>query len=385
MNRSKITIVAIACLLISLNSCFFSSACAHKSILENFYDKTSNVYKIKSDIDLKGNVIVLAKNSTIEFEENTCIKNGTLVGNATKLAGVKVSIFDNVDIKGDWRVPYISSKYFRKVEETNNLKSAFALLSNNFHNILIVEDGVYNVSSSYEYDKILRVPSNSEVIINGIITLEPNNYGSYDILCVQGSNIYLHGEGKIMGDKICHKGTTGEWGMGINIYKSNSVKVEGLTVMDCWGDCIYIGHSSSYVNISNCLLNNGRRQGLSITSGVNINVENVVITNVSGTNPEYAIDLEPNKGEKVKNVVIKNVIALNCKGGFLCYGDVKNTELTDIKFYRCEVLGDIPKESFNMEKVKYVEILDCESNNKPVSINDIFVKNADSVRVSRTK
>ena len=47
------------------------------------------------------------------------------------------------------------------------------------------------------------------------------------------------------------------------------------------------------MSIVGCMISNGRRQGLSITSGDNILVENCQIRKVYGTAPQYEIDIEP--------------------------------------------------------------------------------------------
>ena len=44
-------------------------------------------------------------------------------------------------------------------------------------------------------------------------------------------------------------------------------------------------------------------------------ISNCSIADISGTNPQYAIDIEPNKRCVVDNVLIRNVIVTNCEGG----------------------------------------------------------------------
>lgn len=91
--------------------------------------------------------------------------------------------------------------------------------------------------------------------------------------------------------------------------------IKNFNVKDCWGDCIYVGNSSKNITIKGCKLDHGRRQGVSVTSADGVVIEDCTITNVRGTDPQAAIDLEPNQNETVDNVIIRNVYCENCYGG----------------------------------------------------------------------
>ncbi|WP_346986124.1 hypothetical protein [Chryseobacterium sp. POE27] len=86
------------------------------------------------------------------------------------------------------------------------------------------------------------------------------------------------------------------------------------------GDGIYIGRNatgvsySSRINVSQGILNNNRRNGISIISGKDIIVENVTIKNTNGTNPMAGIDLEPNlPDEFLYNINLNNISTINNK------------------------------------------------------------------------
>lgn len=104
-------------------------------------------------------------------------------------------------------------------------------------------------------------------------------------------------------------------GHGINVISSANISIKGLNIKDCWGDCIYVGGSSKNVDIFDCKLGNGRRQGISITSADGVTIEDCKIKNVSGTNPQAAIDIEPNRNEIVDNIIVRNIYCENCYGG----------------------------------------------------------------------
>ena len=188
----------------------------------------------------------------------------------------------------------------------------------------VIPAGDYTVKISEEKGAWLTVGDNTELIIDGNVRLEGNNFSSCDIIRVTGKNVYVHGKGSIIGDRRTHKGKDGEWGMGIRLNGANDVSLKDLTISDCWGDCIYIGGKTERVTIAGCVLRGSRRQGISITKANGVTVSDCRIANISGTNPQYAIDIEPNERCVVDNVLIKNVTVTNCEGGFRAILGKKN-------------------------------------------------------------
>lgn len=320
-----------------------------------FPAKENSIFEITKDINLEGNTYIVPKGVTL-VARGGLIENGTLIGDKTSIANNRC-IFNNVTIEGTWNVKYISTELFKDIKKNNSLKSLFALASDNVDNTIFIEEGNYQVSATQKIQKVLRVPSRTKVIINGTISLAPNNLTNYYILYLNGDNIHIHGRGSIVGDKFTHKGTTGEWGMGIDLYQCSNVIISDLTIKNCWGDCIYVGGESRNVRINNCLLDNGRRQGISITSGSNIQIDNCIITNVAGTAPQYAIDVEPNKGDAVSDVKIENVKAVNCVGGYLVYGKAKNAIIKNVSIKGSSVIGAKAKYPVNVMCAKNVSII----------------------------
>ena len=342
-------------------------SCNAQTSLSKLSFKVGKTTVIKNVVDMKGEELLLPKNVTLKFEKGGCLKNGSITAANTSITGYKQGVFDSVKIAGEWNVKYISTAMFRDISQLNSLQNVFALASENVDNVLIVEDGTYKVAANRNGETILGVPSKTEVIINGIIAMEPNGFTSYNIVGLNGDNIKLHGKGKIIGDKHTHLGTTGEWGMGVMVSRCTNVEIYDLTVNDCWGDCIYVGAKSTDVRINNCTLDHGRRQGISITSAGKFMIENCVILNVGGTDPEYAIDVEPNKNDTIESVVIKNVKAVDCKGGFLAWGGATNAIIKNVELYDCYVRG--AKESeYAFYMANSVKMVRCtsERNSKPV-------------------
>ena len=174
--------------------------------------------------------------------------------------------------------------------------------------------------------------SNLNLVINGNISLLPNSYEAVNILSIFDEEyIIVSGSGTITGDKETHTGTTGEWGHGIYI-SGSFVTIKDIAVKSCWGDCITIGRTKSQtievnnVIVDNCYLDNGRRQGISITHGSNIIVRNCRISNVGGTNPQAGIDIEPNENCYADNIVVDNCRVEDCQLGIVIYGRGKYTK-----------------------------------------------------------
>ena len=300
--------------------------------------KANKTYTLKSNWDLDGETYVLPEGVTLKSRGGV-FKNGTLIGNETKIDSKK-PLFEEVLIMGDWNVSVISTSLFTNLDYENSLRDVLALANPEVENNVVIEDKVYTVSAK-SFKAALNVCSNTTLIINGTIQLLPNEYKGCSILQVNGSeNVVIKGSGSLIGDKNEHKGTEGEWGHGINILKSKDVTIEGLNVKSCWGDCIYVGNESSNIIIDNCNLNDGRRQGISVTSADGVVINGCIITNVFGTAPQHGIDIEPNKGESVNNVRIENVAISNCHGGIMSWrpesasiGDIiiKNCAISNIK------------------------------------------------------
>jgi polygalacturonase len=141
--------------------------------------------------------------------------------------------------------------------------------------------------------------------------------------------------------------TKGEWRMCLELDSCSNVKVLGLTLRDSGGDGIYLGNSDPTqpyckdIVIRDCVMDNNRRQGMSVITAVNLLVERCVFRSTSGTAPRAGVDLEPNEpGEKLVNCVFRNCVMEDNEGpGILIYmGQLTEaTELVSIRFEKCRV------------------------------------------------
>ncbi len=207
---------------------------------------------------------------------------------------------------------------------------------------LVIFEGNYLLQVNKEGGVCLKIGDNTELVIEGALQLAPNKFKSYDMIRVVGNHVKIHGKGSITGDRYAHLSRKGEWGMGIHLDGASHVTVSELTITDCWGDCIYIGGDSKNIQISNCQLRGSRRQGISIVKADSVTISNCRIADISGTNPQYAIDIEPNKKCVVDNVLIENVTVTGCEGGFRAIigkEEFGNARIGKVEIRNCNVMA----------------------------------------------
>ena len=344
----------------------------------------NHVFVLIDTIDLDGKTLALPANVTIKAKGGL-LRNGRIVGNNTSIIS-KMGVFDKVVIDGTWAVKNISTLLFKDLNYCNSLRDVFALSNSNISNNIYIAPGDYQVKANRQSDACLRINGNTTIVIDGNITLQPNDYISYNIIRIEGDNINISGKGIIKGDRWTHLGKKGEWGMGIGIYNSNHVIIKNLTIQDCWGDCIYIAGRSKDVEILCCNLSKSRRQGISITSATGVNIFDCVISDISGTEPQFGIDIEPNKGDTVSQVSIKKTKIGNCKGGIMTFGRAQDAIVMDILICSC-TLFNIETDPVHLNKSDKIKVEKCviynskertincyESNNVLLANNKIKVK-----------
>ena len=171
----------------------------------------------------------------------------------------------------------------------------------------------------------LQLKSNSKVLFqkNSKLVVKENTkefYSALNFENVDKVEVYF---ANLIGERYQHLSTKGEWGMGIYIVHSKNIFIEKPIITKFWGDGVYIGKlegiTSSNIIINAALIDENRRNGISIIAGENIEIKSSIISNTYGTSPEYGIDVEPNKPEDVLNKITltNNITYNNSKGGLL--------------------------------------------------------------------
>lgn len=333
---------------------------------------------LASDIDLKGKTMIIPEN-TILVGRGGVIKNGIVVGTNTTVETNK-AVFSDVSIQGTWVLPEISTSLFANLKRVNSLKDVLALANPGIKNKIVIGEGAYTVEAKHEEDACLTVCSNTEMVLNGSITLMPNNFLRCDVIRLEGENIILRGKGKIIGDKFTHTGSEGEWGMGIRISNAKDVRVAGLTIKNCWGDCIYINKQSKNVVIDGCRLDHGRRQGISVICADGVTIRKCVITNVGGTNPQYGIDIEPNAKDYVDHVKIEHVTIDKCKGGITTLGKKgKNMQIGSVCITDCDI-SSTKRIPLRLRTTKSVMVRNCKIYS-PRDLNAVLADGVDNLQL----
>jgi hypothetical protein len=155
----------------------------------------------------------------------------------------------------------------------------------------------------------LALKSKSIVIFDAKskLILAPTDDPHYQLLAlynVQNVKLYFP---VLEGDRKNHKGTKGEWGMGLFIAGATNIDIINPIISDCWGDGIYLGKTttaSKDVRILFPLLNDNRRNGISVVSADGLTIRKAVVCNTNGTDPQAGIDFEPNGNSDVLNNIL---------------------------------------------------------------------------------
>lgn len=186
------------------------------------------------------------------------------------------------------------------------------------HTNVFVPDGEFLVDAL----KSLKLKSGTKLVLSKktVLKAKPNNSAHSAIIkVIDVTGVSITG-GKLVGDKKEHLGTTGEWGMGIDMRGSTDVYVADIEINDCWGDGVYIGTTVTQnyckdVLIERFKMDNNRRQGISLISAKNLTIRNGYISNTSGVQPMDGMDIEPNYNhEFLEDIKIIDVTTENNGG-----------------------------------------------------------------------
>ena len=363
-----------------------------KNVLQqSMMDEKGVEYRVRSAFDLEGQTILLPEGSYLSFTASGSLNNGTIVGQNSFIKASKSNcIFNRIIIQGTWSVPNIFSEWFdfsdNSTQNMVNFKNLVGLTDGIHHSTILIAAGSYPIRLDKGNETCMSLKSNTKILLNGTLKLEPNDLPSYRIIYINKLNdVTICGKGLIIGDVEKHFGDMGQWGMGIWIKDSRNVVLKDVTICNCWGDCIYIGQSnysrdcfSENILIKNVTCSASRRQGLSIISGKNIRIVNSRFCNIGTikfTRPGHGIDIEPNirGGAVTENIVIKRCIFDgNKKSDFSTY-NLDSTALIVVKNCVFPKKVTFSHNSYNIT-MKNCDIfkLNCHSD----TVNNIVIKNS---------
>jgi len=265
---------------------------------------------------------------------------------------------------------------------TSSINSLINQISNIGGGVITIPDGVFSLDASvgvtFKDNIDLRLNPNT------LIKAKPNNLTGYELFRIHDvKNIKLSG-GNIDGNRDQSTAIGGEWGMGISIKGAENINITGMNIKNTWGDGVYIGRTSTKeysenIILSNLIIENCRRQGISIISLSKSNMSNILIKSINGTAPAAGIDFEPNKEDEVlQHINLENFHVENCAGnGFHFYltplkDKIKDNNAVSITLTNCSSFqnaGDLYMGGVDNEKVKgNINFYNCSFRNaKPIT------------------
>lgn len=151
------------------------------------------------------------------------------------------------------------------------------------------------------------------------------------------SNITIDGNGAIL--KMHREDYTNaalysysQWRHVFYFMSCDNVTVENLTTRDSGGDGVFIGSYGGQApctnfHVTNITSDNNYRQGISVTNAKNCLVENCLLKNTWGQEPEAGIDFEPDDATmQLVNCVVRNCrMENNNAAGVLIYPQMMNS------------------------------------------------------------
>jgi hypothetical protein len=317
------------------------------------------VYEIRHDFDLGGAEVHIPADCILDFKGGT-LRNGTLVGDNTGVLYCD-SVFEKINIEGSFNIPEIKSFIFKDITEKNVVRQLFNLTNPNVENVVSLDNNTYLVDVS-EGAAVINITSNTSVILNGDIVLAANDLNGYAVFqIVDSKNVSITGSGKVIGDSKIHTGADGENGNGISVYSSDNIIITGIEIRDCWGDGIYFGYGNINVSANNVTIDGARRNGITVIEAKNVILENLRIKNIIGKNPQYAIDIEPNRGNKVENAIVRNVYVEDCVGGVMTAIPEENT-IQNVLIENC-VAYRVQQRGFFIQGANVGKIVNCSCLN----------------------
>jgi uncharacterized repeat protein (TIGR02543 family) len=214
----------------------------------------------------------------------------------------------------------------------------------------------YIPNGSYMVDAVTSIILDDNATLemheNAVLATQPNSIGydsgsgQYQVLKIIGSNVTVRG-GSIQGDRDGHTypivGNTYEFGHGIALNPTKSISnivIDDVYIYDCVGDGIVAtggisaGYKSFDVVISNCVIEDCRRQGISIVVADDVTIRDCTITGIgvtkygkAGTAPMFGIDIEG--GGSPRGCVIDDCNFSDNEGGSVCLYNSNDTTVTD--------------------------------------------------------
>ena len=244
------------------------------------------------------------------------------------------STYDNetIDARGDFEIlghrfnfNELNARPFRNVEAYgvqgdtgDDVQDLINDLEDGYH--YIFPKGVYSIRGQTDGVADGFKPKGNttyEFKSGAALKIIPNGSASYNGILLENVQDFEIINPVIIGDRDEHdfsSGGTHERGSGMMVRDNAKGRVYNLVATDCTGDGLdVIGNSGTDVEfIGNTVVDNSRRNGVSLESGHRLIFDYLEISNTIGTSPESGIDFEPFKdGHILDYVYIKKLKVTN--------------------------------------------------------------------------
>lgn len=208
-----------------------------------------------------------------------------------------------------------------KADDTEALKMTFAAAKK-----VVIKNGSYLISDTIavDSDTVIEI-SNAEILSKAT---ENKKYifdlTGKDNVKIYGDNATLEMSKPETVQQAC-----------VAIFDAHNILLDGLKLAKPGGDGIIIGGGTKKIAqdifIQNCIIDNSRRNGISIVGAVdNVKIQNCIIKNTSGAVPQQGIDIETWSPELIN----RNIEISHCRFENNATGAVTVFEYTDgVKFH----------------------------------------------------
>lgn len=206
-----------------------------------------------------------------------------------------------------------------RTDDTRSLQSAIDATPKG--GLLYVPAGNYRVRVGRSMALGLRLKSHMTLLLAPGTTLQaqPTADGNHALLRLRGvSDVQVYG-GQLAGERHAHLSQDGEWGMGIEVYDSQRVRIGVVLARDFWGDGFYFGGTFNRdIQVCGVVADGNRRNGMSIVSASGMTVTRSAFVNTQGTAPQAGLDIEPNEGGLTEDVTVSDsVLRFNAGDGLM--------------------------------------------------------------------
>lgn len=285
---------------------------------------------VDKSVDLNGDVIILPQSSILQFKSSGKIYNGKIIGNGTSIKGAQVNSIGTV-LEGTWAQTNILDIWFNSefLSDNDIIDNIITLQNDGIKQEIIIQRD-YLIEFKGTRSIGLSLSSNTKLKLHSTLSVKPNRLAGYSIIDISNKvNVTIDG-GLVKGDVGSHNyvdGTTSEWGFGVHVSNSENIIIENTEMSFCIGDGVYVGgiaestegdyaHASRKITIKNCKFDSNRREAISLVHAENVVIDGCAVYNmgqVEYTPPSFGINIEPNKKQSVRNVLIRRFKTFNSK------------------------------------------------------------------------